>query len=107
MGRPVKILILERCAETADLMAFQLRRAGFEPAWERVDNEKDFLARLQLGLDAIIGNGNVSEFSSLKAIEVLRKQNLLIPFILVTDESEREAALTGAESGATARLAMN
>ncbi|MDB6121511.1 MAG: multi-sensor signal transduction histidine kinase, partial [Pedosphaera sp.] len=91
MGRPVKILIVEGCAEDADLMVFQLQRGGFDPAWSRVDNEQDYMTQLEQRPDAIIGNGSIPEFSSQRAIELLQARKLEIPFIFISSGNEDAA----------------
>jgi hypothetical protein len=45
------ILILEDQASDAELMLHELRRAGFEPHWQRVETEPDYLAHLHEALD--------------------------------------------------------
>jgi two-component system, cell cycle sensor histidine kinase and response regulator CckA len=96
MGRPVKILILDGQAEEAELMVFQLRRAGFEPNWKMVDNERDFLKEVSQQPDAIIGNGSRTNFTSEQALKLLREQRLDIPFILVDALKTGESATIAA-----------
>src|SRR5437763_331083 len=46
MLTPLRVLILEDCEADAVLLLHQLRQAGFDPAWQRVEDEPGFLALL-------------------------------------------------------------
>ena len=50
-GRPLRLLILEDRPEDAELALRELRRAGFDPSWRRVDDEAGFKANLDPELD--------------------------------------------------------
>ncbi len=45
-GRPPRLLILEDRPEDADLALRQLRCAGFDPTWRRVEDEDGFKTNL-------------------------------------------------------------
>ena len=83
MSTPLHVLILEDRPTDAELTLAELRRAGFAPAWRRVDAEADFLAALDPSLDLIIADFHLPEFDGLRALELLRARELDIPFILV------------------------
>ena len=40
----------------------ELRRAGFEPDWDRVDTEEAYLANLEAGLDIILSDYTMPDF---------------------------------------------
>ena len=84
MATPLRVLILEDRPADADLMLLELRRAGFEPDWKRVDTEKDYLASLDPGLDIILSDYSLPQFDGLRALTLLQDQGFDIPFILVT-----------------------
>jgi two-component system sensor histidine kinase UhpB len=44
MSIPLSVLILEDRPADAELMLYELRRAGFDPAWQRVETDADYLA---------------------------------------------------------------
>ena len=48
MTVPLRVLILEDCEADAELVLFELRQAGYDPEWSRVDNREDYLDRLSL-----------------------------------------------------------
>ncbi len=67
MSRPIRVLIVEDCADDARLMLRELRRAGFEPISECVETEPEFVARLGPALDVILADYDQPEFDALRA----------------------------------------
>ena len=59
-GRPLRVLILEDRPEDADLALHELRRAGYELNWRRVDDEPGFKANLDPELDLVTGTDTPS-----------------------------------------------
>ena len=99
MSNPLRVLILEDRPEDAELMVLELKRAGFEPDWTRVDTEEDYLANLDLYLDVILADFVVPQFDGLTALKLLQEQGLDIPFIVVTGSFE-ELAIACMRQGA-------
>ena len=99
MPTPLRVLILEDRPEDAELMVLELKRAGFDPDWTRVETEKDYLANLDLYLDLILSDFVVPQFDGLTALKLLQDQGLDIPFILVTGSFE-ELAIACMRQGA-------
>jgi len=56
MPTPLRVLILEDQPADAELMAHELRWAGFAPDWQRVDTESGYLAGLTLNVDVILAD---------------------------------------------------
>ena len=46
MPTSLKVLIVEDSPDDAELLAHELRNAGFEPDWKRVETEGDYRASL-------------------------------------------------------------
>jgi PAS domain S-box-containing protein len=65
-------------------MLLELRRAGFEPDYKRVDTEQEYLAALNPEVDIILSDYSMPQFDGLRALILLQDQELDIPFILVT-----------------------
>lgn len=101
MPNPLNILIVEDSPDDADLVLRELRRAGFEPKWKRVETEGDFLAELKKGPDIILSDYSMPQFSGLRAAELLRKSGLPIPFILISGTVGEEVAVEAMQYGAT------
>ena len=80
MPIPLRILILEDRASDAELMLHELRRAGFEPHWQRVETEPDSLAHLHEGLDVIFADYALPQFDALRALRLLTERGLDVPY---------------------------
>jgi len=100
MTQPLRVLIVEDNATDAELVLRELRRAGFDPDWRRVDTEADYLANLNPALDIILSDYSMPQFSGLRALELLKEKKLEIPFILVSATIGEEIAVSAMRSGA-------
>jgi two-component system cell cycle sensor histidine kinase/response regulator CckA len=101
MSTIVNILIVEDSQDDADLALVELRRAGFDPKWTRVETEPDFLAELKKSPDIILSDYSMPKFSGLRAAELLQKSGLNIPFILISGTVGEEVAVEAMKHGAT------
>ena len=101
MTTPLHVLILEDREEDAELMVHELRRAGFDPQWQRVDTEADFLAHLDTELDVILADYSLPQFDAQQALEHLKKRELNVPFIIVSGCIGEECAVECMKFGAT------
>src|SRR5262245_63723941 len=100
MPIPLHILILEDHASDAEIMLHELRRAGFEPHWQRVETESDYLTYLHEGLDVIFADYALPQFDALRALCLLTERDLDIPFIIVSGTIREEAAIECMRQGA-------
>src|SRR5438477_11590722 len=100
MAQPLRVLILEDSPEDADLLVLQLRRAGFEPDWRRVDTEKDYLANLDGQLDIILSDYAMPRFDGMRALELLNQRGLDIPFVMVSGTIGEDVAVQAVRKGA-------
>jgi len=100
MSRPIKVLIVEDNPDDAELVASELHHAGFHPDWLRVDTEADFLNHLSPNLDLILSDYAMPQFSGLRALELLKKRGLEIPFIIVSGTIGEETAVKMMQQGA-------
>jgi len=64
--RPLRVLILEDRPEDAELALHELRRAGFDPAWRRVEDEAGFKSNLDPELDLILADYHQPQFDALR-----------------------------------------
>lgn len=100
MADPLRVLILEDRPDDAELMLVELRRAGFEPAWVRVDNVPDYLAQLDAAPEIILADYGLPQFDALLALHLLQVRELDVPFIIVTGSISEEVAVECMKQGA-------
>lgn len=101
MPRHLQVLIADDSPNDAELIVHELRRAGFDPEWRRVDTEAAYAASLRPDLDVILADYAMPEFSGMRALEVLRERRLEIPFILISGTIGEDIAAAAMKQGAT------
>ncbi len=101
MSQQIQVLIVEDNPADAELLVRELRRAQFDPQWQRVETEEDYLANLHPDLDLILSDFEMPEFSGLRALELLNERGYKIPFIIVSGTIGEETAVTAIKQGAT------
>jgi signal transduction histidine kinase len=101
MPRQIRILIAEDNPNDAQLLVRELHRAELDFEWHRVDTEPDFVARLEPGLDLILSDYDMPQFSGRRALELLKQRPALeIPFIIVSGTIGEETAVAAMQQGA-------
>ncbi len=101
MPEALRVLIAEDKPTDAELVVRELRRAGFEPDWRRVDTEADYLEALAPDLDVILSDYRRCRSSTrLERLRLLRERELDIPFILVSGTIGEETAVAAMKEGA-------
>ena len=100
MAIPLRILLVEDNPQDAELVVRELRRAGFEPEWTRVDTEAEYTAHLDATLDLILSDFAMPRFNGLRALELVVRQGLDVPFILVSGTIGEDTAVNAIKSGA-------
>lgn len=81
-GIPLKVLILEDQAADAELMLRELRKAGYQPTWQRVETESDFQSALNDSPDLILADLNLPQLSGRKTIDILKQSGCNVPLII-------------------------
>ena len=94
-------MIVEDSPDDADLLVAELRRAGFDPKWKRVETEPDFLAEIKKAPDIILSDYSMPQFTGLRAAELLQASGLNIPFILISGTVGEDVAVEAMKHGAT------
>ncbi|MGE3539372.1 MAG: ATP-binding protein [Candidatus Tectimicrobiota bacterium] len=97
---PVRVLILEDRPADAVLMVQELRRAGFDPVWRRVDTEEDYLTHLQAQPDVILADYSLPQFNALRALQLLQERGGDTPFLIVSATIGEELAVSAMQQGA-------
>src|SRR5439155_8625741 len=102
MERQLRILLLEDSSTDAELMLFELRRAGVAHVTQCVSTLEDFLAALtQFNPDLVLSDQKLPGFTGTEALVLARRQRPDLPFILVTGALGEEVAVETIKSGAT------
>ena len=100
MTRPLKLLLVEDNPADAELLVRALQRSDFVPDWKRVDTEADFLSSLQPGLDIVISDYEMPQFSGLLALQLVKLHCPELPFIIVSGTIGEETAVAAMRHGA-------
>lgn len=100
MSVSLNVLVLEDRSDDAELMVHELHRAGFDPEWERVETESDYLAHLDPELDVILADYTLPQFDALRALHLLQAQDLDVPLIVVAGSVSEEVAVACMKEGA-------
>ena len=101
MNKRIRLLLIEDRPSDAELILHELRRAGYEPEWTRVETEPDYLAQLDQGWEIILADYNLPQFTGLRALELLNERGLAIPFIIVSGTIGEERAVQAMKDGAS------
>ena len=100
MNRDAHILILEDVATDAELIERELHKADIGFTSKQVDTKEDFLRALtEFEPDIVLSDYNLPQFSGLEALRLLKEQNPLLPFILVTGSMTEEKAVECMKEG--------
>src|SRR2546423_2605885 len=106
-GRPLRLLILEDRPEDAELALRELRRAGFDPSWRRVDDEAGFKANLDPELDLILADYHQPQFDALRGLKLMQEAGLEIPFVIVSGAVGDDLAVAAVPQGAVEYVLKN
>ena len=101
MSTPLRVLIVEDQEDDAALMLRELRRAQFEPEYQRVETEEELTAALEKGgWDIVLSDHGLPRFNSLQALNMLHESGLDLPFIIVSGSIGEDLAVAAMKSGA-------
>jgi PAS domain S-box-containing protein len=93
-------LILEDNVDDFDIVARELRRAGFTARCLRVETEEEFRIQLEANPDIILADYMLPKFSALGALKALQESSLDIPFIVLTGAVNEETVVDCMKRGA-------
>jgi PAS domain S-box-containing protein len=100
LANAIKVLVLEDQPDDAELMMVQLKTAGFQTTWRRVETEKDYLAGLDTAPDLILADYHLPQFDAVRALQLLRQRKLDIPLIIVSGIVQDEFIVEAVKLGA-------
>jgi two-component system, cell cycle sensor histidine kinase and response regulator CckA len=101
MGKPLCILLVEDSVADAELLHHELTRSGYDVTCERVETAEAMMTALERGgWDLILSDYSMPTFSAPAALAVLQKQNIDLPFIIVSGTIGEETAVSALRAGA-------
>lgn len=101
MGIPLRVLIVEDSEEDADLLMGELRRGGFELAFERVETSETIIAALnKQSWDIVFSDYTMPRFLGTDALLLVRERGLDMPFIFVSGTIGEDTAVAAMKAGA-------
>lgn len=101
MNEPLNVLIIEDSEVDATLVLRELRRGGFNPIWERVQTAQELQAALNSRIwDIILSDYRLPGFNAPAALEIIKRSQKDIPFILVSGTIGEVSAVEMMKAGA-------
>src|SRR6185312_7445929 len=101
VSTPLRVVVVEDNGADAELMIRELRRSGFDPSWEQVQTEPEFLARLVPDLEVILADFTLPRFGATRALELVNERHLDVPLIVVSGTIGEESAVHAMQQGAS------
>lgn len=100
MATPLNLLVVEDSQLDADLILDELRQAGFDPKWKRVQTKAEFLAEIGNRPDIILSDYAMPQFTGLEAAKLLQERGMNIPFLLISGTVGEDVAVEAMKHGA-------
>ncbi|HEV2717096.1 MAG TPA: response regulator, partial [Terriglobales bacterium] len=81
----LQVLLVEDNPSDIELVSRELRRSGFDLTLDVAQTEQEFLERVRSNsYQVVLADYNLPHWRGMEAVNVLRKENLDIPLILVS-----------------------
>jgi PAS domain S-box-containing protein len=101
MSKPLQVLIVEDSEDDTALLLRELRRGGYEPLYERVENAEAMKAALaQRSWEVVIADYSMPHFSAPAALALLQASGLDLPFIIVSGTVGEDTGVASMQAGA-------
>jgi PAS domain S-box-containing protein len=101
MGQPLRILIVEDSQEDTDLLMRELRRAGYDISFQRVDSAETMAQALESeSWDIVISDYVIPGFGGLEALALIQERGLSVPFMVVSGHIGEDIAVATIKAGA-------
>src|SRR5665213_3473706 len=101
MIETLNILLVEDVESDAELVLFELKRAGLGYRSRRVDSETEFRSALEkFNPDLVVSDFSMPQFDGMTALEIVREAHPDIPFIFVSGTIGESVAVEALKAGA-------
>ncbi|MFN8561465.1 MAG: GAF domain-containing protein [Anaerolineae bacterium] len=101
MRELLRTLIIEDLQDDTELVVYELRKAGYEVTYERVDTPDALITALESkSWDIILSDHSMPGFSGTSALKFVRERAGDIPFIVVSGSISEDAAVSMMKAGA-------
>lgn len=108
MSLPLNVLIVEDSEDDFLLLLRELRKGGYEPAFERVETAAEMKSALdKQSWEIIISDYKMPNFSGLHALKLLKDIRVDLPFILVSGTIGEDIAVEAVKAGANDYVMKN
>ena len=100
MPKDLKVLLVEDCESDAELIIYELKKAGFSPYTLRVDTRETMLTALRdTDWEIVLSDNAMPKFSSLEALRLKMDIKPDLPFIIVSGYLSDEIVFEAMSSG--------
>ena len=100
-GMQLRVFFLEDNVDDIERELLELKRAGYDVAYDAAGNKKEFLEKLPaLQADIMLADYSLPDITGFEAIRAIRQQNIDIPVILLTGEGNEQVAVDSLRLGA-------
>ena len=98
----LRVLLVEHNACDVELELLTLQRDGFDVSGDVAQSPEEFTARIQMtNYDLILADYNLPQWRGTEALDILCRENLDVPLIVVTGYLGEEKAVDYIKQGAT------
>ncbi|TVS11746.1 MAG: hybrid sensor histidine kinase/response regulator, partial [Planctomycetaceae bacterium] len=99
--RPLRLLIVEDSAIDAELLLHHLRAFGYQPIWERVDDEDGLRKALaKQSWELVLCDYAMPRYNGLEALKVIQRIASDLPVIFVSGTIDEDFAVEAMRAGA-------
>ncbi|MBI4514573.1 MAG: PAS domain S-box protein [Deltaproteobacteria bacterium] len=99
--RPLRLLLIEDCADDAELIVHELSQGGYQPVCTRVETAEEMERALaQEAWDLVISDHQMPHFSAPAALAVLHASGQDLPFVIVSGTIDEAIAVAAMKAGA-------
>jgi diguanylate cyclase (GGDEF)-like protein/PAS domain S-box-containing protein len=101
LSTPLRVLVVDDSDDDVELVARELRKAGFDIEYRRVDKQRDLEAELRTdGWQLIVADYSLPQLDALETLRIVRELDRHVPCIVVSGRTGEEAAVETMQRGA-------